>query len=71
MTISFNQVKVSFTLAELILQQHHKKVTFNIKKTFHENYAIFGEPVFKKYYVAFDYGRDRIGLGPPRVTEHK
>jgi hypothetical protein len=71
LTFSFNGAKATFKIEELILERHHKKVVFNIKKTFKEDYAIMGEPLFRKYFTILDYGKNRIGLGPPRVTEHK
>ena len=71
LTFNFNGAKVSFKTEELVLERHHKKVVFNIKKTFKEDYAIMGEPLFKKYFTILDYGKNRIGIGPPRVTLHK
>ena len=54
-------------LQDLVLEKHHKEVTFNLKTTF-QDYAIFGEPFFQKYYTVFDYGRNRIGIGAPRTS---
>lgn len=51
-----------------MLEKSHKKVTLNIKKTFHDNYAVLGEPIFQKYFVALDYTKNKIGFGPLRQT---
>ena len=67
-TLEFDNAKVSFLAEELVLEKHRKKVIFNIKKTFHEDYAVLGEPFFKKYFVALDYGKNKIGIGPLRGT---
>lgn len=52
-------------------EQHHKKVIFNIKKTFHDEYAILGEPVFKKYFTVLDYGKNKIGFSNPKINKVK
>lgn len=36
LTFTFDGTKVSFTFSELVKEQKHKKVIFNIKKTFHD-----------------------------------
>lgn len=69
LTLAFEGAKVSFPLHDLILEKHGKSVVFNIKETFHDDYAILGEPVFKKYFTVLDYGKNKIGLAQPRVTE--
>jgi hypothetical protein len=37
-------------------------VVFNIKQIFTEDYIILGEPVFKKYTLYLDYGKERVGF---------
>ena len=69
--LTFTFSIVSFPLSDLVLEKHGKSVVFNIKKTFHDNYAILGEPVFKKYFAILDYGKNKIGLAQPRVTERQ
>lgn len=44
----------------IITNDHGKRIVFNIKKTYN-NRVIFGEPVFKKYSVFFDYSKNKIG----------
>jgi hypothetical protein len=52
--------------SDLVLTNDHgKRIIFNIKKTFN-NRLIFGEPVFKKYTVFFDYSKDKIGYAIKR-----
>ncbi len=42
----------------------------NIRESEPDNpYMILGEPVFKKYYTAFHYNKNRIGVALRRVTE--
>ena len=67
-TLEFDKVKASFKLEELVVEKSHKKVTFNIKKTFHDNYAVLGEPIFRKYFVALDYSKNKVGFGPLTQT---
>ena len=70
-TFVFDGAKVSFTLSDLILEQHKKRAVFNIKATLNDSYAILGEPLFQKYFTVLDYAKNKIGLGPPRTTEIK
>jgi len=37
-------------------------VIFNIKQLFQEDYLVLGEPIFKKYTVYLDYGKERVGF---------
>lgn len=53
-------------MEKLVLKDDHgKKIIFNIKKTFNMR-AILGEPIFKQYFMIFDYSKNRIGFSPKR-----
>lgn len=71
LTFVFEGAKVSFPVEDLVLEKKGKKVVFNIKRTFHDDYAILGEPVFLKYFTVLDYEKNKIGLAEPRVTERQ
>lgn len=53
-------------ISDLIIKNDHgKRIVFNIKKSYN-NHIIFGEPVFQKYAVFFDYSKNRIGYALKR-----
>jgi hypothetical protein len=44
-------------------------VLLNIRESDADNpYLILGEPVFKKYYTAFMYNKNKIGIAMKRTT---
>lgn len=54
-------------MKDLLLSDHSKKLTLNIKKTYN-NRLVLGEPIFKDHVLMLDYSKDRIGLAPKRVS---
>ncbi len=62
----FGDKKQMIPMEKLVLKDEHgKKIIFNIKKTFNSR-AILGEPIFKQYFMIFDYSKNRIGFSPKR-----
>jgi hypothetical protein len=36
-----------------------------------DNFVILGEPLFQNYFIALDYNKNKVGIGPARVTPQK
>ena len=52
---------ISFTISELSKEESMSHTLLNIRQSESE-YIIVGEPFFNKYYAAFDYLKNRIGI---------
>ena len=50
----------------MILGKEGSKTTLNLKVTPYDKYAILGEPLFKNYFVAFDYENNKVGFSEKR-----
>lgn len=62
----FEGSSVMIPLKDLVrANEHNKKISFNIKKTFNSR-IVLGEPIFKKYSVYIDYSKDKIGFAIKR-----
>lgn len=67
--LSLSRTAVMIPLAHLIRDEeekgHSNILTLNIKQTYN-NYAVLGEPLFRHYYMLFDYGKNRVGFSGRR-----
>lgn len=70
LVLEINETRISLDLSELVRDKKNHKVLLNIRESEPDNpYMILGEPVFKKYYTAFHYSKNKIGVALRRVTE--
>ena len=75
LTFSFGEEtsssSISLDLKELILYDESKSIVLNIKQLYTEDYIVLGEPLFKKYTLYLDYGKERVGFAIKRQQFQK
>ncbi len=65
--IGLGGTKVALKVKDLLLSEHSKRLTLNIKRTYN-NRIILGEPIFRDHVLLLDYSKDRIGIAPKRLN---
>lgn len=48
------------------MHEESQVVILNIKQLYQQDYIVLGEPVFKKYTLYLDYGKERVGFAIKR-----
>lgn len=56
-------------MKDLVKNTKSQKVLLNIRESDPDNpYLILGEPIFKKYFTAFHYTKNKLGIALKRIT---